>query len=165
MEPEKARDAWELRELDRLLRDIDDIMAQQRDQEEYNRRKNMTDAECLEEDIKAGRYQAPGDNRRNPAEKGNIQQRFYHRGAYYMDSTEWGEDDVRQKAAEYAKAATGDDKIDKSKLPKVMQVKQFGRANQTKYSGLAAEDTTDKSTRFLPLVQGSKKKKNDQQER
>ncbi|KAG7353928.1 microfibril-associated/pre-mRNA processing [Nitzschia inconspicua] len=156
------RYAWELRELGRLLRAMEEATKRQLEEDEYQRRKNMTDAECLEEDKKIGRFQAPGVNRQNRDQEDRSKhlQRFYHRGAFYMDESEWGEGDVREKAAEYAMAATGEDKIDKSKLPKVMQVKGFGRARQNqKYKGLASEDTTDKSTRFLPIVHGSKQKK------
>jgi microfibrillar-associated protein 1 len=161
LEPDKERNAWELRELDRLLKTMDEEIKRKREEEEYERRKNMTDAEVMEEDKKLGRYQAPGANRmnRDPDDNKHMQ-RFYHRGAYYMDESEWGEGDVRQKAVEYARAATGEDKIDKSKLPKVMQVKGFGKARQNhKYKGLAGEDTTDKSTRFLPIVQKQKHQK------
>jgi microfibrillar-associated protein 1 len=163
IDKEKEYNTWELRELGRVLRAIEEAAKRKQDQEEYQRRRKMTDAECLEEDMKLGRYQAPGANRQNgdPEVNSKHLQRFYHRGAYYMDNSEWSKDDIRQKAAEYARAATGEDKIDKSKLPKVMQVKGFGKARQNqKYKGLASEDTTDKSTRFLPLFHGSKHKKN-----
>jgi len=149
------QNAWELRELERLLKSMDEKEKHRKEAEEYSRRKNLTDAECLKEDIESGRYQAPGANRdkKNSGEfdGSNHLKRFFHRGAYYMDESEWDEGDIRQKAVEYAKADTGEDKIDKSKLPEVMQVKNFGRARQnTKYKGLVNEDTTDKSAHILP---------------
>jgi microfibrillar-associated protein 1 len=154
---EESRDAWELRELGRLLTAMDQQKELERTRLEYERRRQMTDGECLQEDTQAGRYQAPGSNRQQGAPTGTFLQRFYHRGAFYMDEQEWDETDVRHKAAEYAKAATGEDKIDKAKLPEVMQVKNFGMARQNmRYKGLAKEDTTDKNMEILPLVQKRK---------
>lgn len=166
-EKDKERNAWELRELDRLLRSMDEQEHRRKEEEEYARRKKLSDAECLKEDMASGRYQAPGANRSNTAGGGgestaganNPLKRFFHRGAFYMDESEWDEGDIRQKAAEYAMADTEEDKIDVSKLPEVMQVKNFGRARQnTKYKGLAKEDTTDKSAHILPLRRQLQKK-------
>jgi microfibrillar-associated protein 1 len=157
----KERDAWEMRELERLLTTLDEQEERQEKKLEYERRKQMTDQECLEEDTKVGRYQKPGtsrqqhpNNNNEQQEKGKFMQRFYHRGAFYMDEEEWDEGDIRHKAVEYARAATGEDKIDKSKLPEVMQVKKFGLSGQnSRYKGLAKEDTTDKNMEMLPLSQ------------
>lgn len=151
IEPEQAQDAWEVRELRRLLDAMDEMKKREKERVELERRRQMTDEEVLEYDKKVGRYQAPGSNRQ--AQTGKFMQRFYHRGAFYMDKDEFDKDDVRHKAEEYARAATGEDKIDKSALPEVMQVKGFGLARQnTKYKGLAKEDTSDRRQDLLPLV-------------
>ncbi|KAL3756062.1 hypothetical protein ACHAWU_002641 [Discostella pseudostelligera] len=161
------RNAWEVRELIRILRDVDEAMEREKERRELERRRALTDEERLEEDKLSGRYRAPGEARRrlrddaqgskrddNNNEERYLQ-RFHHRGAFYMDEdtlNQAGEDDVRHRAAEYSRAATGEDKIDKSALPKVMQVKKFGFAGySTKYKGLAKEDTTDKKMDFLPI--------------
>lgn len=152
VDAKKERHAWELRELERLLDAMDSRKKREEERLEYERRKNMTDEEVLQHDMKTGRYIAPGSSRMEQ-QTGNHLQKFFHRGAYYMAEDEWDNDDVRHKAAEYARAATGEDKIDRAALPEVMQVKKFGFANQnSRYKGLAKEDTTDKSQSFLPLV-------------
>ena len=95
---------------------------------------------------------APSESRKTASAN-----RYYHRGAYYMDEDEWDDADVRHKSAEYAKAATGEDKIDKSKLPKIMQRNKFGFARQnTKYKGLPSEDTSDSRLEVLPIIERKK---------
>lgn len=49
-------------------------------------------------------------------------------------------DDVRKRAVD---GATGADMVKKENLPKVMQVKNFGRSGQTKYTHLADQDTSN----------------------
>jgi microfibrillar-associated protein 1 len=164
------RDAWEVRELLRLLRDVDVAEEREKERLELVRRRGLTDEERLAEDRSSGRYRAPGEARRRAAAVGgrtngdggegggHYLQRFHHRGAFYMDEdtlNRAGPDDVRHRAAEYSRAATGEDKIDKSALPEVMQVKKFGFAGySTKYKGLAKEDTTDRKMDFLPILRG-----------
>lgn len=140
-----AFDRWKVRELERLLEDWD--LERERVDEERERacRRKMTDIEHMKEDEDIGRRKAVGQRTDKSGQK------FYHRGAFYMDESEWDQSDVRRKASEYAQAATGDDNRNRSKLPKVMQVKKFGFANQSKYKGLSAEDTTDKQMDLLPL--------------
>ena len=158
------QDAWKVRELVRILRDIDVALEAEKERKELARRRALTDEERLEEDKRLGRYRAPGEARRRKHdgdEKSNYLQRYHHRGAFYLDEDtlkEAGADDVRHRAAEYSRAATGEDKVDKTALPEVMQVKKFGFAGySTKYKGLSKEDTTDKSLDFLPILGKTKR--------
>lgn len=52
-------------------------------------------------------------------------QKYYHKGSFFQEDA----DDTRDFSA-----PTGEDKMDKSILPKVMQVKNFGRSGRTKCS-------------------------------
>jgi len=144
------REAWELREIERLLTTLQQEREKESRRLAYERRKQLTDEQVMDEDKQSGRYAQPGKDRLDKAANTS---RYYHRGAYYMDDEEWDDSDVRYKSAEYAKAATGEDKIDKSRLPEIMQRNKFGFARQnTKYKGLAAEDTSDPRLKILPIV-------------
>jgi microfibrillar-associated protein 1 len=146
-----ARDEWVVRELERLLYDWDQEQERSTHERERARRRTMTNAERRLEDSQQ-QLPPPSNLERPRPAAAAAGQRFFHRGAFYMDESEWDESDVRSKAVEYAQAATGTDKtMDRRQLPKVMQVKKFGFANQSKYKGLAAEDTTDKHREILPL--------------
>lgn len=161
-EEDKERDLWEVRELERLLTEIDRLRKKEQDEAEYLRRSQLTDEQARAEDIASGRYQQPGSNRMNQGGAGNegpkYQRKYFHRGAYYMDEDEFEEGDVRHKAKEYEQGVTEAQKSlgDTRKLPKIMQVKQFGRANQSRYQGMAKEDTSncrnDSMSTMLPLV-------------
>eukprot|EP00814_Leptocylindrus_danicus_P003615 CAMPEP_0116031602 /NCGR_PEP_ID=MMETSP0321-20121206/17654_1 /TAXON_ID=163516 /ORGANISM="Leptocylindrus danicus var. danicus, Strain B650" /LENGTH=486 /DNA_ID=CAMNT_0003506843 /DNA_START=287 /DNA_END=1748 /DNA_ORIENTATION=- len=137
---------WEVRELMRLLRDIDEAEDEENELAELERRRNMTEADRRREDEALGKFS------RKDKPKGKFMQRYYHKGAFYMDEDSLKDkDDVRHKAEEYARAATGEDKYDKKNLPKVMQVKKFGMSGySTKYRGLVKEDTTDKEIQYIP---------------
>lgn len=146
---EKERKAWEVRELLRLLREFEVIIHDYTESKELERRRNMTDEERYKEDVAAGRYKKPGE--KNGQDEISYMQRYHHRGAFYMDEdTLRDKDDVRHRAAEYSRAATGEDKFDRRSMPKIMQVKRPGFANQTRYKGLKHEDTSDKTMQYLP---------------
>ena len=71
-------------------------------------------------------------------------QKYYHKGAYFQTDADDDRGTVGGDAI-YRRdftGATGEDKFDREALPAVMQVKNFGRAGRTKWTHLAAEDTT-----------------------
>ena len=74
----------------------------------------------------------------NKASKGKYKflQKYYHRGAFFLDK----EENVFSRDVT---SATLEDKFDKTVLPKVMQVKNFGRSGRTKYTHLVDQDTTE----------------------
>lgn len=73
----------------------------------------------------------------NKAVKGKYKfmQKYYHRGAFYLDKQE-------AVLTRDFSGATLEDHFDKTVLPKAMQVKNFGRSGRTKYTHLVDQDTT-----------------------
>jgi microfibrillar-associated protein 1 len=128
---ETAYEVWKLRELKRIKRDKDENEAALKSKLEIERLRNMTEEERL------------ADLRNNPkvvtnaAPKGKYKflQKYYHRGAFYLD-----EDDQVFKR-DFAQP-TLEDHFDRTVVPKVMQVKNFGRSGRTKYTHLVDQDTT-----------------------
>ncbi|OAF69023.1 Microfibrillar-associated protein 1 [Intoshia linei] len=123
---------WKLRELKRIKRHRDELESHQREQADIDKLRSMSETE---------RVMALKQNPRivtNKAIKGTYKflQRYFHRGAFYMDSEE---SVYKRNFAE----PTLEDKFDKTVLPAVMQVKNFGRASRTKYTHLVDQDTTD----------------------
>ncbi|XP_055911171.1 microfibrillar-associated protein 1 [Eupeodes corollae] len=124
-------EAWKLRELKRIKRDREERENAEREKLEIDRMRSLTEEERRQE------------LRQNPklitnkAAKGKYKflQKYYHRGAFYLDE----ENDVFKR--DFAQA-TLEDHFDKTILPKVMQVKNFGRCGRTKYTHLVDQDTT-----------------------
>lgn len=128
---EEEYEAWKVRELKRIKRDKEERETREREKEELEKVRNMTEDERRE------------FVRRNPkvvtnkANKGKYKflQKYYHRGAFFMDE----EEEIYKRDFT---GATLEDHFNKTVLPKVMQVKNFGRSGRTKYSHLVDQDTT-----------------------
>jgi microfibrillar-associated protein 1 len=137
---------WKVRELARLKRDKEEreaLLAVQLETQE--RRKTMTDAELIKDRL----------THQNLRPKGTLKylQKYYHRGAFFVQDT-----DETIYNRDYT-APTGEDLFDKTILPKVMQVKNFGRSGRTKWTHLTAEDTTNFDSPWLQISANSNKLK------
>ncbi|KAG8381046.1 hypothetical protein BUALT_Bualt06G0080100 [Buddleja alternifolia] len=135
-------EAWKAREIARIKRDREDRDAILKEKEEIEKVRNMTEDERREWE------------RKNPKPSGKskqkwrFMQKYYHKGAFFQEDPDdragtAGADNIY--ARDFSDP-TGEDKMDKTILPKVMQVKHFGRSGRTKWTHLVNEDTTDWNT-------------------
>lgn len=124
-------EAWKLRELKRIKRERDERDQAEKEREEVEKFRNMTEEERRKE------FQVNPKEVTNKSSKGKYKflQKYYHRGAFYLDKDETV---LKQDFS----APTLEDHFDKTILPKVMQVKNFGRCGRTKYTHLVDQDTT-----------------------
>lgn len=131
-------EAWKVREIARIKRDRDDRDKLLKEREEVEKLRNMTEEERREWE------------RKNPKplplnkKKWKFMQKYFHKGAFFQTESDdrdgaGGEEIFKRDFS----APTGEDRMDKTILPKVMQVKHFGRSGRTKWTHLVAEDTTD----------------------
>eukprot|EP01116_Phalansterium_solitarium_P021565 TRINITY_DN6760_c0_g1_i1.p1 TRINITY_DN6760_c0_g1~~TRINITY_DN6760_c0_g1_i1.p1 ORF type:complete len:448 (-),score=88.71 TRINITY_DN6760_c0_g1_i1:162-1397(-) len=121
---------WKIRELARIKREQKEREDVDKAAQELIRRRNMTDAEIQREDAE---FLKPRQK-----EKWKFLQKYYHKGAFFRS---FDENDAIENKWDFSQP-TLEDKADKSALPKVMQVKNFGRSGRTKYTHLMDQDTT-----------------------
>lgn len=149
--PGEDYQAWKSREIERLRRDLEEKMKHEKEEKEKElwRKMSEKDRERYLE-MKSKEAKASGIAKIEDKAKWNFLQKYYHKGAFFQTEAHYkGEEapligDLRNRDIS---SATGDDIFDKASLPVVMQVKNFGRRGQTKWTHLAAEDTTNLESR------------------
>lgn len=137
VDPEAEHAAWRLRELQRLKRDREALIAREKEIEEVERRRNLT-AEEREVEDKAflDKQKEEKDGRGQSA----FLAKYHHKGAFFQDD----------EAAEFLRkrdimgARFEDEVTDKSALPEYMRIRdmnKLGKKGRTRYKDLKAEDT------------------------
>jgi len=124
---------WKLRELSRIKNEREAREKAILERAELERRRNLTDDQIMKEDKEK---LAP-----KVKKQWNFLQKYYHKGAFFRTFDE--EDKIADEGKWDFAQPTLEDKFDKSILPKVMQVKNFGRSGRTKYTHLVDQDTTN----------------------
>jgi microfibrillar-associated protein 1 len=136
---EEEYEAWKLRELRRLARDAVAAENALKEVQETERRRHLSPEERAAEDAQ---LEAQGLKVfRKTKEKWGFLQKYYHKGAFFVDEGSVSGSDVRLRSVA---EPTGEDAVvgDRTALPRVMQVRNFGRKGRTRWTHLAAEDTT-----------------------
>ncbi|KAF1815089.1 hypothetical protein P152DRAFT_464939 [Eremomyces bilateralis CBS 781.70] len=135
LEAEYAK--WELRELQRIKRERDVLVAAEREREEVERRRNMDPSEREREDreyIEGQKAEREG--------KGKMahMQKYFHKGAFFADdSKQAGLADRDIMGGRYE-----DDVLDREALPEYMQIRdqtRLGKKGRTRYRDMKTEDT------------------------
>ncbi|CAK9296927.1 unnamed protein product [Gordionus sp. m RMFG-2023] len=131
IDEETSYESWKSREAERLKRDKEEKERMVREKMEIERWHSMTEEERAE----ILRLNPKLVTNRPQKGKYRFLQKYYHRGAFYLDE----EEDVLKRDVS---APTLEDHFDKTVMPKIMQVKNFGKAGRTKYTHLVDQDTT-----------------------
>ncbi|KAF0982322.1 hypothetical protein FDP41_011252 [Naegleria fowleri] len=146
LDPESELMAWIDREFKRMS-----IMKarQEEEQQEYQRKEKSS---LLEEEEERETQQTKIDSEEKKAKKMRFGQRYFHKGAFFMDNEE-----IAQKAEAVYMEPVERDMVDYESMPKFYQRKNPGKARQSKYTHLKDQDTTDWSSPWYQKDQKSKK--------
>eukprot|EP00397_Hematodinium_sp_SG-2012_P031731 GEMP01033721.1.p1 GENE.GEMP01033721.1~~GEMP01033721.1.p1 ORF type:complete len:580 (-),score=196.04 GEMP01033721.1:369-2078(-) len=143
---------WKIRELRRLKRNALERQKVIREAAEVELRRNMTEFEREEDDKRLAAL--------NPKPKRSeytFLQKYYHKGAFFMDAAADGSEQLYQRDFN---APLAEEKVDKSALPKAMQMRRgnWGKKSQVKHTHLSAVDTTEDNSTWVEEATKLKKK-------
>lgn len=136
IDPEAEYAAWKLRELKRIKREREAIEEREKEFEEVERRKNLTEEERRREDDE---FIAKQKEEKDGKGKMGFMQKYYHKGAFYQDDAEaqgLGQRDIM--GSKFA------DDVNRELLPQALQMRdmtKLGKKGATKYKDLKSEDT------------------------
>lgn len=138
IDPEAEHSAWRLREMHRLKRDREAMIAREKELEEIERRRNLSAAEREAEDQEFIARQK--DEKEEGRGKAGFLSKYHHKGAFFMDD----ETSERLSKRDLAGARFADDVTDKSTLPEYMRIRdmtKLGKKGRTRYTDLKGQDT------------------------
>ena len=137
LDPETEYAAWKLRELKRVKREREVIEVAEKEREEIERRRNLSQADREAEDRD---FLEKQKEERESKGKMGYMQKYFHKGAFFQDDAkEQGLDRRDIMGSRYA-----DDVPKRELLPQYMQIRdmtRLGRKGRTKYKDLKTEDT------------------------
>ncbi|KIW64683.1 hypothetical protein PV04_09601 [Phialophora macrospora] len=138
LDPEGEFQAWKLRELKRLKRDREALIAREKEIEEIERRRNLT-AEEREKEDKAYLEKQKADREENRHEVSFLA-RYHHKGAFFQ-----GDETAEVLKKRDVMGARFEDQVsDKSVLPEYMRIRdmtKLGKKGRTRYTDMKNEDT------------------------
>lgn len=97
------------------MRDREELRAHEAEEHEVKRRRNLTDLEREEENLRLG----TDHNMKKQKVAYNFMQKYYSKGAFFQGNEQMTEEDRALFNRDY-NMPTGEDKMDKSVLPAVL---------------------------------------------
>lgn len=136
---------WKQREMSRLHRDREERARQEEERRQAEQLRSMTEEERLQQ-LK----DKPREALQKDRGKMKFLQKYYHKGAFYQEDADdkFGtvKADKQLFRRDYTQAVQSEN-FDKTLLPAVMQVKNFGRRGRTKYTHLLDQARTSGKSR------------------
>ncbi|ELP84236.1 microfibrillar-associated protein, putative [Entamoeba invadens IP1] len=119
--------AWELREWERVKKEYLADLEFEKDLSKLVAFTKKDDSSSTQDDVE-----------KRKKKQWKFLQKYYHIGSFFLDGSDW---DVTKGKWDFD-AATGNDWMDKTLLPKVLQTRDWGKKGRAKHTTLLDEDTS-----------------------